>query len=108
MSEPYTDPKIRGHEYAKFVQRLHAGRLVDFSLEKTTEFIGMFCVAKKTAGELRLVLDCRLSNCHFEVPLGVSLASGTSFSELQIGVDDTLFMGTADIVSALFCTELPH
>ena len=34
VKEPYTDPKIKGHEYAKFVQRLHARGLIDFSLDK--------------------------------------------------------------------------
>ena len=62
---------------------------------------------KKKSGDLRLVVDCRRSNCYFEVPHGVSLCSGSALSQIELGPEDTLFTAQYDIQTAFYHMELP-
>lgn len=40
---------------------------------------------KKKQDKLRMILDCRRSNCHFGVPSNVKLATGDSLARVEVG-----------------------
>ena len=87
----YTDPVVqKPRHWTKFLRRLHACGVVEYSLEAPCETAGVFFVKKKN-GDLRMVIDCRRSNCYIEPPYGVSLCSGTALSQIELGPDDTLY-----------------
>jgi hypothetical protein len=45
--------------------------------------VGAFAVAKKN-GKQRLVIDARIANLHFEPPEKVRLATGSTFSMVEV------------------------
>lgn len=68
LKEAYSDPRLREpHAYCQFVQRLIGADLVEVKRERWEQKIEIFFVGKKD-GRLRMVCDCRLSNCHFSKP----------------------------------------
>ena len=85
----YTDPKLRSQTtYEEYVDRLRGLGLVDFSVEKTVEEAGIFFVKKK-GDRLRMILDCRRSNCWFKEPKGVKLTTGESLSKIRVKENPT-------------------
>ena len=72
----YSDPLLRHPKtYAHLLRRLHSSGLVKYHQDTPTAWVELFFVKKKS-GQLRMVVDCRHSNCFFKEPLGVSLATG--------------------------------
>ena len=63
---------------------------------------------KKKNGDLRMVIDCRRSNCHFEPPAGVQLCSGSALSQIELGPEDVLYCAQCDIQTAFYHMELPE
>ncbi|CAK0871903.1 unnamed protein product [Prorocentrum cordatum] len=84
---------------------LAARGMLDFSLEDG-ERVEPFFVTKKN-GELRLVVDCRRSNCHFTEAGGVSLCTGEGLSAIELGTDEDIFVGGADLSDAFYHMGLP-
>ena len=88
LAAAYTDPAVlKGRNWSSFLRRLEKRGVVEFVEEEPTELVGMFFVRKKN-GDLRLVIDCRRSNCHFSAPEGVELATGSCLSQLEMGPND--------------------
>ena len=80
---PYSDPLLRqGRVYHQFLHKLHESHLIDYSLSPGIEKIAFFCVTKKS-GKLRLIVDARRSNAHFEEPSHVSLTTGDGLGALE-------------------------
>ena len=104
----YQDPAFNSEKvYCGFVKRLHDLNLVEVRREKPVERVGLFFVKKKQ-DKLRLIMDCRRSNCHFEDPLPVSLATGESLSRLETLADKPLYMASADLQNAFYTLEMPE
>lgn len=85
LKKPYMDPLLRSSPriYADFCRMLLDRGLIELRTE-CREVCGAFTVWKKN-GRQRLVLDCRLSNLWFDAPRSVSLATGSSFGQLELG-----------------------
>ena len=75
--------KYNKKEYLRFVARLLDNGVVDLG-RTMQEKVGAFCVKKKQAGRLRLVIDARRANGWWKKPGHVSLATGTALSQIQI------------------------
>ena len=104
----YQDPAFHNPKtYAGFVQRLHELGLVEYSLEKSREEVGLFFVKKKN-NKLRLIMDCRRSNCHFEEPQSVQLATGDALSRIEVEEGAELFMASADLQNAFYTMGMPE
>ena len=80
---------------------LHLRGVVDFSRTKGVELIEFFFVPKKD-GKLRMVADCRRSNCRFSDPASVSLCTGETLGALGLEEDATLFLEEADLCNAIY------
>ena len=103
----YTDPKLRHPgTYRSFVKRLLDSGLVQMRLDKPTEVVEAFFVGKKD-GRLRMVIDCRRSNCWFQPPDPVSLCSAEALSRIELEPDSQLFFSTADLKDAFYHFSLP-
>jgi hypothetical protein len=89
-----------------FVWRLSRAGLVDF-VDEVVEITGVFFVPKKN-GKQRMVLDARRSNCWFVRAEGVSLCTGSSLANIELGSDDTLYVGQADLSNAFYHIGLPE
>ena len=66
----------------------------------------MFAVKKKN-DDPRLVLDCRYSSCHFSDPPKVQLASGQSFTSIEVEPGQQVWLGNVDINVAFYAVQLP-
>eukprot|EP00959_Pyramimonas_sp_CCMP1952_P280761 5868585-Pyramimonas_sp.AAC.1 len=67
VAVPHSDPKLRRvAAFEEFLRALQQRGTVDFSFS-AMERVEAFFVHKKN-GKLRLVVDCRRSNCHFQDP----------------------------------------
>jgi hypothetical protein len=108
LKRPYYDPCLRkrGIEYQQFVRRLHNANLIDFRLSIREE-AGLFVVWKKS-GKQRLVVDARRSNCWFDSPLPVKLATGGSFAQIEVDNAGPIELAGIDIADAFYGIELPH
>ena len=108
MARVYEDPAFRSYAtYAPFVKRLFDLQLVSMSLTEPVEQVGIFFVRKK-GGKLRLILDCRRSNCHFEEPEPVRLTTGEALSRLEIEPGQKLFTASADLQNTFYTMGMPH
>ena len=86
---------------------LHLRGVVDFSrTTKGVELIEFFFVPKKD-GKLRMVADCRRSNCRFSDPASVSLCTGETLGALELEEDASLFLEEADLCNAFYHLQLP-
>lgn len=104
----YSDPLLRHPKtFASLVKRLHACGLVSFSTVKPKCNTELFFVKKKS-GLLRMVVDCRHSNCFFQDPLGVSLATGDALSRIELEPEGELCFASADLKDAFYHLELPE
>ena len=80
MAEVYTDPAVlKVCTWGDFLLRLERCGVLKFVEEEPTEWVGVFFVQKKN-GDLRMVVGCRRSNCHFTPPSSVELATGSCMS----------------------------
>ena len=69
--------------------------------------VGVFLVAKKTPGQLRMILDTRLVNAEFRIPPRANLPSAAAWSRLEVPEGETAFLGQSDIADASYCIKLP-
>jgi len=104
---PYSDPKLRHpRAFEVFMAALAARGMLDFAREDG-ERVEPFFVSKKN-GKLRLVVDCRRSNCHFTEAGGVSLCTGEGLAAIELGADEEIFVGGADLSDAFYHMGLPE
>ena len=108
LERPYTDPLLKhGKAYHGFLKRMHDSNLVDFSIERGVQEVGVFCVTKKS-GKLRLIIDARLANCHFEEPAHVALTTGEGLSSLEFSKGESVTVAAADLKDAFYHLSLPE
>jgi hypothetical protein len=108
LSRPYLDHGLRRNRkaYVAFVRRFAAANCLEYRAS-CTESVGVFTVTKKN-GKLRLIIDARLSNCWFEDPMAVDLATGMSFATIEVDSNEPLVLGQVDIANAFYAIELPE
>ena len=80
--------------------------MFDFAREDG-ERVAPFFVAKKI-GKLRLVVDCRRSNCHVTEAGGFSLCTGEGLAAIALGADEEICVGGADLSDACYHMGLPE
>lgn len=103
----YSDPLLRHPKtYANLMKRLHGCGLVQYYAAPAKATVELFFVNNK-AGQLRMVVDCRHSNCFFKDPSGVALTTGDSLSRIEVGEDETLNFASADLKDAFYHLALP-
>lgn len=108
VRQPYSDPRLREPRvYREFVKRLLAAGLVELTTTEPVERVETFFVGKKD-GRLRMVVDCRRSNCWFQPPDKVSLATAECLSRIELDKDSELYIATADLKDAFYHFSLPE
>ena len=107
LKSPYYDPLIKHNKrlYSELIRKLHSAGVVEFR-RSCREHVGIFTVWKKS-GKQRLVVDARLTNCWFDAPEGVQLATGSSFSAIEVDGGPPIALGGVDIADAFYQIELP-
>ncbi|CAK0805153.1 unnamed protein product, partial [Prorocentrum cordatum] len=104
---PYSDPALRQPRvWSDFVSRLHRSGLLDFAYDRGRESVEFFCVPKEDQ-RLRLVCDCRRSNVWFREPDNVTLCTGETLGNLEVGGGETLYISEADLSNAFYHLQLP-
>ncbi|CAE7615478.1 unnamed protein product [Symbiodinium sp. CCMP2592] len=107
LKKLYMDPRLKDRRvYTRFLQRMQASHLVDFSLKKPCEEVAVFFVTKK-GDRLRLIIDARRSNAHFRPPQSVSLSTAESLGSLELEGGKDLVVCQADLKDAFYHLELP-
>ena len=79
--------------------------MLDFQ-DTISSTVTPFFVAKKS-GKLRLVLDCRSANAHFKPPPDVAIPAGYSFSQIELGPRDEMYIAQTDIRDYFYAIGLP-
>ena len=104
----YMDEVLEKSEerYHTFIKDLHDRNMLDF-LDVAESLVTPFFVIKKNK-RLRMVLDCRASNVLFKEPPDIAMPAGYSFSQIQVGQDDTVFTAQSDIKDYFYSIGLPH
>ena len=103
----YSDPKLQqGQNWPKFCLRMKSAHMLDFALSVEEE-CGVFFVEKKDKVRLRLIIDARRANCHFEDPDYIPLASGSSLGEIELEPGHDLYIGHGDLCDAFYHFALP-
>ena len=107
--KPYSHPLPRQTEhYSQFVRRFVESSLIDLSTTNDcVEYVEMFFELKKD-GRLRLVIDSRRSNCHFEDPSPAQLCTGDSLGRLELDPEESMFISMADLKDAFYHFSLPQ
>eukprot|EP00438_Fugacium_kawagutii_P031465 Skav222634 [mRNA] locus=scaffold10:187684:190948:+ [translate_table: standard] len=104
----YQDPKLNDPAtYAGFLKRLLDLNLVEASLQPPKELVGLFFVRKKN-NMIRLIMDCRRSNCHFAEPDKVQLATGEAMSRMHLPAGGTIHTASADLQNAFYTMAMPQ
>ena len=108
LKAPYMDPVLKRSKssYVKFLQRLHASQLIEFRTQ-AREHVGLFCIWKKS-GRQRLIVDARLSNQWFDPPMKVELATGSSFTQIEVDPGPCIEVGGVDIADCFYNILLPE
>ncbi|CAK0839605.1 unnamed protein product, partial [Prorocentrum cordatum] len=108
FARPYLDPVLRQPAaYLAFVERMRDGGMLEFRVDEGNfEEVGLFTVWKKD-GRQRLAIDCRGSNFRFAEPDKTSLASGGSFSSIELAPGEVLWTAGVDIADAFYNMGLP-
>ena len=70
-----------------------------------TAKVELFFVKKKS-GQLRMVVDCRHSNCWFAPPFEVSLATGDALGRVEIEPHEELSFASADLKDTFYHLSL--
>ena len=65
----------------------------------------LFCYQEND--KLRLVIDARRSNCHFEVPAHTHLCTGDALSRIELEEGECVAVAAADLKDAFYHIELP-
>ncbi|CAK0888695.1 unnamed protein product, partial [Prorocentrum cordatum] len=98
---------ISTKDYLAFARRMGGANMLDSRLDGDDfEEVGLFTVWKKD-GRQRLVIDCRGSNLHFAELSKTGLASGASFSAIELQEGEQLWTGGVDIADAFYNVGLP-
>ncbi|CAE8610344.1 unnamed protein product, partial [Polarella glacialis] len=94
---PYMDAVLSNDpaKYISFIRGLFERGMIRF-VSHPLDRITPFFVVKKN-GKLRLVLDCRRVNTRFKKCPPVAMAAGYSWSQVQLGPDETLYTAQSDI-----------
>lgn len=104
----YQDPKLNDPgTYAGFLRRLLDLNLVEASLQPPREKVGLFFVKKKN-NMIRLIMDCRRSNCYFTEPDKVQLATGEAMGRMQVPAGKTICTAGADLQNAFYTMAMPQ
>ena len=110
--KPYMDVVLgrsrRG--YVEFVRDLDQRGLVNWVTDPLAECT-IFFVDKKD-GRLRMIIDCRRANVHFDDPPGVSLCSAEGLSRIELGEEWNegfeVWGGIADVKDCFYRMKIPH
>ena len=113
--KPYNDPQIWQQKfYLQFLRRLHQSGVLTFC-SRPRGRVGAFAVSKKpkvvNGAEVRrqrLILDCRQVNLQFRAPPITELGSLASLCELELGENEVLYTGGADIQDCFYACYLPR
>ena len=93
----YVDPSLSDvGVYARFLVTLYRAKLIQFGVVANS-ICGVFCVAKKTPGRLRLVIDCRRSNRLFKPPPWTPLGSLEGLSRIWLESMKKGFIAQEDV-----------
>lgn len=104
----YQDPKLNDPAvYAGFLKQLLELNLVDVSLSPPVEQVGLFFVKKKN-NKMRLIMDCRRSNCYFSDPEHVQLATGEALARMNVAAGEQVFVASADLQNAFYTMSMPQ
>eukprot|EP00971_Amphidinium_carterae_P292669 5810320-Amphidinium_carterae.1 len=105
--KPYMDINLRSspQTYAEFLLRLADANMLQFE-SSAIETVGFFFVKKK-GNRQRLVIDARRANCWFSDSRHVSLATGSSLSQLRVPAGKDMYIGHYDIKDAFYHFQLP-
>lgn len=107
VKQAYCDPLLRDPRiYGQFVHRLVEADLVELVDEPPTEMVEAFFVGKKD-GRLRMVIDCRRSNCWFREPDRTRLCTAEALSRIELDEGSVLHVSTADLKDAFYHFQLP-
>ncbi|CAK0803080.1 unnamed protein product, partial [Prorocentrum cordatum] len=105
---PYLDPALRQlAAHLAFVEGVGGGGALEFQVgEGDFEGVGL-CAAWKKDGRQRLVIDCRGSNFRFDEPEKTCLASGGSFSSIELAPGEVLWAAGVNVADAFYNVRLP-
>ena len=93
----YVDPSLNDiGTYARFLVTLFKAKLIRFGVQAKS-VCGVFCVAKKTPGRLRLVIDCRRSNRLFKDPPWTPLGTLEGLSRVWLESEKEGFIAQEDV-----------
>ena len=108
MVSPYMDTVLQGSNatYVEFVKDLWERGMLEFQSDAAAVVTPFFVIKK--SGKLRLVLDCRVSNTFFVPPPDIAMPAGYSFSQIQIGEDQSLFTAQSDIRDYFYSIGMPE
>ena len=107
VRECYSDPLLKEPgTYKEFIKRLARADLIEFATSAPIERVEAFFVGKKD-GRLRMVVDCRRSNCWFSPPDKVRLCTAEALSRIELEPGSELTVCTADLKDAFYHFELP-
>lgn len=83
-------------KYAEFCRKLLDSGLIEFKAD----------YVEQVGGKQRLVIDARLANLHFGAPAKVHLATGATFSNVEVDMGLPVEVGGVDIADAFYHIEL--
>ena len=107
VRECCSDPLLKEPgTYKEFIKRLARADLIEFTTSAPSERVEAFFVGKKD-GRLRMVVDCRRSNCWFSPPDKVRLCTAEALSRIELEPGSELTVCTADLKDAFYHFELP-
>ena len=93
----HADPSFDNERtYARFLVTLFRAKLIRFDVRARC-VCGVFCVRKKKAGSLRLVIDCRRSSALFKRPLWTPLGSLKGLSRVWLESQKEAYVAQEDI-----------
>ena len=107
LVRPYSDPALRSRSVKLgLVKCLLARGLTELSTSDGVR-VGIFCVWKSDGVKMRLIVDARISNCHFSEPTNPDLPTGASYARLRVKRGEVLNASGLDHKDAFYTMELP-
>eukprot|EP00438_Fugacium_kawagutii_P003956 Skav200396 [mRNA] locus=scaffold1919:156792:162160:- [translate_table: standard] len=106
--KPYMDVRLQKEQdtYEIFIHDLFKCGMIDFT-SCPQDIVTPFCVHKKN-NRLRLILDCRMVNKRFRHPPGVALAAGSTWSQVALPAESTLWVAQSDIKDYFYSLAMPE